>query len=86
MRPGVTASMEFLSSRGGESIGASLLRGVICFEALGVGVGREVVLVDAWRAQEELIIQLKVVNDTWLNIPRVGSRESGTSGYQGQLD
>ena len=30
-------------------------------EALGVGVECEVVLVDAWRAREELIIQLKAV-------------------------
>ena len=30
-------------------------------EALGIGVACEAVLVDAWRAREELIIQLKVV-------------------------
>ena len=29
--------------------------------ALGIGVGREAVLVDAGRAREELIIQLKAV-------------------------
>ena len=47
MRLGATAGMECLCARGGENNGASLLRGVIRFEALEVGVGREVVLVDA---------------------------------------
>ena len=30
-------------------------------DTLGVGVGCEAILVDAWRAREELIIQLKAV-------------------------
>ena len=47
MRPGATVGMECLCTRGGENNRASLLRGVICFEALGVGVGHETVLVDA---------------------------------------
>ena len=47
MRPGVAAGMECLCTSGGENNRASLLRGVIRSEALGVGVGCEAVLVDA---------------------------------------
>ena len=61
MRPGAAASMECLCTRGGQNNRASLSRRVIRFEALGVSVGRETVLVDAQRAREELIIQLKAV-------------------------
>ena len=47
MRPGATAGMECLFARGEESTGESLSRGMLRFEALEVGVRREVVLVDA---------------------------------------
>ena len=47
MRLGAIAGMECLCAGGGENNEASLSRGVIHFEALGVGVGREAVLVDA---------------------------------------
>ena len=47
MRRGAAAGMECLCTSGGENNRASLLRGVIRFEALGVDVRREVVLVDA---------------------------------------
>ena len=47
MRLEAAAGMECLFAKGGESTGASLSRGVLCFEALGVGVRCEAVLVDA---------------------------------------
>ena len=47
MRLEDATGMEWLHTRGGESTGASLSRGMLRFEALGVGVGREAVLVDA---------------------------------------
>ena len=47
MRPRAAASIECLCARGGESTGARLLRGMLRFEALGVGVRRKVILVDA---------------------------------------
>ena len=46
MRFGAAEGIECLCARGGESTGASLLRRVLRFEALRVGVGREAVLVD----------------------------------------
>ena len=46
-RLGAAASMECLCASGRENNRASLSRGVIRFEALGVGVGREAVLMDA---------------------------------------
>ena len=47
MRLGAAAGMECMCVGGRENSGASLSRGVIHFEALGVGVGREAVVVDA---------------------------------------
>ena len=47
MRLGAIVGMECMCARGGENKGASLSRGVDTLEALGVGIGREAVLVDA---------------------------------------
>ena len=47
MRPRAILGIQYLCTIGGENNRASLSRGVIRFEALGVGVGREAILVDA---------------------------------------